>query len=265
MTYIVSINATGLSTTAPSDGFIDPTTFSQYYSKMTYVGSKAAEVLDKDSSFYINGIVISPLEETIPAIADAINATTYKHHCLAQIEGGKLKLTTTPLHWDVVPVITDITEGVREKLGFVDPVLEDHPTMPDTKDAVLPKVRANMRWLSIIDMLSLTGNVNIHFRTSPDSATMVDPAVKIDFLVTPQDNYYNFDFSGNMVYGATAVKYAIAKALMLTSKKLCTFYDPTFTDEKKTLRKGEVLEKVEIGALTNDQTVAYNAITITTL
>lgn len=263
MIYLVSIQNQGLESASPSDGFIDPTTVSQYHSVIKLTGSKAVSGLEAGLSFYLNNVVITTTGTTLVSLINDINYKANLHRCHADEDSGKLVISNLPMY-DGSPYINDISENISDKLGFVNPVKDAPIALPTTKDQAVAKVRANVRWDMVLESLQLTSNIGVTFVSKATGASPVMFASSVDFLLTIPENYHSYDFSGKIVYGPDAIKFAIAKSLMYSARRYCTFFDPTFTDPDNKRQMGDVLELVEVGALTSDTDVAYDAIKIVT-
>ena len=96
MLYEVTIAASGLGGSAPADGFIDPSTGENYYTRSAYTGTATSPTVVSGNSFLINGVTITVAGTDLTAVVTAINAKTNYHHVKASVNSNKLQLIMMP-------------------------------------------------------------------------------------------------------------------------------------------------------------------------
>lgn len=261
MLYNISIDPSGLGGSAPAEGFIDPTSVELYRTRVAYTATATSPTVTAGDSFYIGTIPVIVAGTNLSAIVSAINLKTNYHHIIASINSNKLVLTAAPGYDRILPTMTDITSGITATIGFLNPVVSaaaDYPSLANT----LSKVRANVRWKLILESLQLTSNIDVKYIVS--DATISAAATATNFVVDLPNGYHSYDFGGSIVYGETAVKYAVAKSLMFSVIKNVQYYDITDTDGTDATRlRGQTSALVTIGALTSVQQDALDAVTVT--
>lgn len=265
MLYQIKIDPTSLGGSAPSDGFIDPSTIKQYRQRIVYTGTVANPTVVNPTSILVNGVEVTVTGTAIANIISAINAKSFYHHVFASNDSGKLVLTTLPGYDNMIPsLLNNDQNDFVTAVGFKNPVKTTPFSYAAQKANAIKKERANIRWKLVLEAIQLTGNCNFVV-TNVASADEDTDATMIKFLVDVDDTYYNYDFNGNQVYGALALRNAIAKTLMYEVRRKQTYYDPTDTESPNGRFVAEVTEEIHVGALTSNQSTAYNAVTVDVL
>ena len=252
----------------PYDGYIDPTPVSGYMTNTLRTGSTFGTVAAGQVVF-INSYPVVLTDTTVASVAAAINATSSKHFAIAGTSGGNLTLINDPLHWMVPISVSDGTAGITAQLGFVSPTIST-VAAPSTLAYSIAKSRGNWRWKILLEQIGLTGTINSISAvalTGVDLTFATNPTA-IQFNVTVNnDQYYSYDFSGNLIYGATAIQYNVARALTTSETLLDVVFNPTNTipTPPPTIAAGQSSLTVQVGALTASNTTALAAITVTAL
>lgn len=264
MFYSITIDPTGLGGAAPADGFIDPTPVEYHRARLTYTATNANPTLVADSQIYIRDIPVTVTGTTLASLVTDINEKSFYHHVFASAvdTGTKLQLVMLPGYEEFIPTLLDISGTTSELIGFTDPVIGSTPAQPTTLAVSEAKERGNTRWELILEQLQLTGNIN-YTVTDINGATVESAPTEVDFVIEVDDNYYNYDLTGDIVYGTLAVKLSIAKALMFSVKKLRDLYDPTDTQSPDGRFVAQTVREIEVGALTTVENTATNAVTVT--
>jgi hypothetical protein len=260
MKYLVTIDSTGIGDVAPSDGFVDPISVEEYRQMQTYTGAAEPTVLAGDS-FYIRNIIVTSSGTTLASLISDINDKTKYHFVVASDVDDKLSLKMLPGYTRYIPSITEITEGVLVRYGFDNVVKSNFGPFP-TKDEGVTKERGHVRWDLVIQSLQLTANIEYQVIEVVGADTVTEPSA-IAFYVDTSDTYYNFDMTGNTVYGKEAIQIAVAKALMYSTKKTRQLIDPIplgLTPE--VFYQDNRVEEIVVGALTNTEQDALDAVTV---
>ena len=265
MLYQIKIDPTSLGGVAPSDGFIDPTRIEQYRQRKVYTGTVTNPTIVNPTSILVNGVEVTVTGTAIANVLTAINAKSFYHHVIASSDLGKLALTTLPGYDNIIPsILNNDQNDFVTAVGFNNPVITQPFSFATTKANAIKKERANIRWNLVLEAIQLTGNCNFVV-TNVATADEDTDATMIKFLVEVDDRYYNYDFNGNIVYGALALKNAISKTLMYEVRRKQTYYDPTDTETPNQRFVANVTEEIQVGALTSTQSTAYNAVTVDVL
>lgn len=259
MLVLVEIDADTLGGAAPNDGFIDPTSIEYYRANTPYNGGVESPTLVAGSQIRVRDIPITLSGTTLNSLVSDINAKTKYHHVIASNNTG-LELIMEPLYERYIPRLTDITEGVAELVGFDNPTIGVTPAYPSLVNT-LAKVRANIRWNLLLTNMGLTGNINTELVSKTGGTISAAPTV-IDFVVDIDDNYYNYDFSDEIVYAEDGIKYSVAKSLMMSKIMRSEFYDITDADPPNEKIYGQVVRNVEVGELTTSDSTALGAVTV---
>ena len=252
----------------PNDGYINPVPVAGTISNTLQTGSTFGTIA-AGQVVYINNYPVTMTNTTVASVAAAINASSSKHFAVAGTSGSNLTLINDPLHWMLPISVNDGTAGITAQLGFVTPTIST-VAVPATEAYSIAITRGNWRWKQLMEQLNFTGTivkldsvqltgVDLTFATNPTA---------IQFNVTFNNaQYYSYDFSGNLVYGATAVAVNVAKALMASGTYVDTVFDPTNTipAPPPTIVAGPSSETVVVGALTTSSSTALAAITVTDL
>lgn len=252
----------------PNDGYINPVPVAGTISNTLQTGSTFGTIA-AGQVVYINNYPVTMTNTTVASVAAAINASSRKHFAVAGTSGSNLTLINDPLHWMLPVSVSDGTVGITAQLGFVTPTIST-VSLPSTEAYSIAITRGNWRWKQLMEQLNFTGTivkldsvqltgVDLTFATNPTA---------IQFNVTFNNaQYYSYDFSGNLVYGATAVAVNVAKALMASGTYVDTVFDPTNTipAPPPTIVAGPSSETVVVGALTTSSSTALAAITVTDL
>lgn len=265
MLYQIEIDPTSLGGTAPSDGFIDPSRIEQYRQRKVFTGTVANPTVVNPTSILVNGVEVTVSGTGITNVVAAINAKSFYHHVSAVSDSGKLVLTTLPGYDNMIPSIMNNDQNdFLTAVGFNAPVITQPFSNASSKANALKKERANIRWNLVLEAIQLTGNCNFVVTSVPTADEDTD-ATLVKFIVDVDERYYNYDFNGNIVYGAIALKTAIAKTLMYDVRRKQTYFDPTDTDSPNGRLVTNVTEEIVVGALTSTQSTAYNAATVDVL
>ena len=264
MLYSVKIDPANLGGVAPSDGFIDPTSVEYHRSRLTYTGTEVNPVLVAGSQILIRDIPVVLTGVNLAQIILDINAKSYYHHVLASNSGNKLQLTMLPGFENFIPTLVDFTGETVDALGFGSPVVSSVGALPATLAIAETKERGNVRWELILQALQLTGNIGFTV-TSIAGATVADDPTSIEFVLEVDENYYNYDLTGQKIFGKIAIQQAIAKTLMFSVRKLRDFYDPTDTAPASDRPLAQVVRNIDVGPLTSDEQDALDAVTVVPL
>lgn len=262
MLYQIEIDPTSLGGTAPNDGFIDPTRIEQYRQRKVYTGSTTSHTIVNPTSITLNGVDITINGTTLAAAVSAINARSYFHHVSAAIVSSKLVLTTLPGYDNIIVTLQNNDQNDFVSIvGFNPPVITQPFSNATTKANAIKKERANIRWNLVLEAIQLTANCNFVVSSVPTADPDTD-ATLVKFIVDVNDDYYNYDFSGNIVERGLALKNAIAKTLMYEVRRKQTYFDPTDSESPNERLVANVTEEIVVGALTSNQNTAYNAVTV---
>jgi hypothetical protein len=260
MKYLVTLDSTGIGGSAPEDGFVDPISVEEYRQLQTYTGSGAPTVLAGDS-FYVRNIIVTSSGTTLTTLVADINAKTKYHYVVASQSSGKLQLKMLPGFTRFIPSITEITSGVLARYGFVNPdisALGIFPTLEQGKT----KERGHVRWDLVLQSLQLTSNISYQIIEATAANSTTAPT-DLSFTVDTSDTYYNFDMTGNLVYGKEAIQYAIAKALMFSTKKVRQYIEPiSLGTNPASFYHDSIVEEIVVGALTTIAQDALDAVVV---
>jgi hypothetical protein len=260
MKYLVTIDSDGIGDAAPSDGFVDPISVEEYRQMQTYTGAVEPTVLAGDS-FYVRNIIVTSSGTTLAALIADINAKTKYHFVVASDVDDKLSLKMLPGYTRYIPSITEITEGVLVRYGFDNVVKSNFGTFPTPVQGIA-KERGHVRWDLVLQSLQLTGNIEYQVIEVVDADSVTEPSI-IAFYVDTSDTYYNFDMTGNTVYGKEAIKFAVAKALMFSTKKTRQVIDPISLGlVPEVFYHDNKVEEIIVGALTTTEQDALDAVTV---
>jgi hypothetical protein len=265
MLYTVTIAAAGLGGVAPANGFIDPTPIERYRQRVTYTSTVTSPTTVAGTSLYIRDVPVVLTGTNVAALVTAINAKSYYHHVVASLvdTNTRLVLTMLPGYDNLIPTVSDITPGITALIGFTNPTIGATPAQPTTLAVSEQKERGNIRWNLVLESLQLTSNVGFQILSAPAGNITTDPTSVVFTLDVPND-YYHYDFSGNIVYADNAIKHAIAKAMMFSVIRLVKLYDPTDVALVAPVTpKQSVLLQLTVGALTANQATALGAVTVT--
>ena len=260
MKYLVTIDSALIGGAAPSDGFVDPATVEDYRQLQTYTGAVAPTVAIGDT-FYVRDVIVTSSGATLASLILDINAKTKYHYVVASDVGGKLSLKMLPGYSRYIPSITEVTEGVLANYGF-DAVVKsnygDYPTLA----VAITKERGNVRWDMVLQSLQLTANVDVQVIEAVGADSDSVPTA-VAFYIETLDTYYNYDFTGETVYGKIAIQYAIAKALMYSTKKVRTYINPISLGlVPETFYYDDVTNEITVGALTDVSADALSSVTV---
>ena len=252
----------------PYDGYINPVPVQGTMQNTLQTGSTFGTVAS-GQIVLINNYPVVMTGTSVSSVAAAINATSTKHFAIAGTSGGNLTLINDPLHWFLPISVTDGTAGITAQLGFVTPTIST-VAAPTTLAYSIAVSRGNWRWKILLEQLGLTGVIN---SISAVSLTGVDLTfatnpTAIQFNVTVNnDQYYSYDFNGNLIYGSTAIQYNVARALTATETLLDVVYNPTNTipTPPPTIAAGPSSLAVQVGALTASNSTALSCVTVTEL
>lgn len=265
--FVVTVSAGGLTSGGTSSGFIDPVTVNQYLSNTLRTGSSFGTIA-VGQVVMINDYPVTIITGTTVAnLATDINNLTHKHGAIAGTATGNLTLVNSvvgAMNRNFLPVsVADGTTGITAQIGFVVPTISVQ-ALPTTLTQTLAKKRANWRWKFINEQIGLTMTQNKLVSVATSGATLwdTDPTSLTFTVVMDNSNPYGYDFNGNLVYGETAVRYAVAKALLKTQTVLDTIFDPT--NNPVPIPNANSSMRVEIGALTTVGATALAAVTVTT-
>ena len=260
MFYNVSISPTLLGGTEPSDGFIDPSSVESYRARRIFTGQVAGPTIVPNSSFRVCGVEVTTSGNDAASLADDINEKSFQHGVRASVTLlDELVLRLLPGYEQNVLTLRDITPGTVASFGFDNPVISPIESLPPTLDLTLTKERANVRWNLILESLQLSSNVKVTVIQS-DGGSPEDDVTDLRFIVETPDNYYNFDFTGQVVYGKLAIKYAIAKTLMYNVIRNREYNDPTQDPDNRVAGSG--IYPVEVGQLTSVMQDAIDSVTV---
>jgi hypothetical protein len=263
MKYLVTIDSNGIGGSAPNDGFVDPLSVEGYRQLQTYTGAVDATVLAGDS-FYVRNIIVTSSGTTISSLVSDINAKTKYHFVVASASTNKLVLRMLPDYTRFIPSITEITPGVLARYGFNAPVISATSAFPTLLQS-LTKERGNIRWDLVLQSLQLTSNVEYQV-TTLTSANSTTPPTVVAFTIETSDTYYNYDMTGNVVYGKIAIQYAVAKALMFATQKIRKVIEPiTISTSPATFYHDDAVQEIIVGAVTSTEQDALDAVTVTVL
>lgn len=260
MKYLVTIDSSGIGGVAPSDGFVDPISVEEYRQMQTYTGAVAPTVIVGDS-FYVRNIVVTSSGATLTTLVDDINAKTQYHFVVASNVGGKLSLKMLPGYTRYIPSITEITEGLLVRYGFNAVVKSSFDAFPTLAQGIT-KERGHTRWDLVIQSLQLTANVDCKVIEVVGADSTTAPTA-IAFYAETSDTYYNYDMTGEKVYGKIAIQYAVAKALMYSTIKNRQIIDPiSLGTDPVTYYHDNKVEEISVGALTSSEANALAAVTV---
>lgn len=260
MKYLVTIDSAGIGGVAPNDGFVDPISVEEYRQLQTYTGSVAPTVIAGDS-FYVRNVIVTSSGATLATLVDDINAKTKYHFVVASDLEGSLSLQMLPGYTRYIPSITEITEGVLARYGFDAVIKSDFQPFPTLEEGIT-KERGHVRWEFVTQSLQLTANTTYQIIEAA-GADSVTPPTAIAFYVETTDTYYNYDMTGNMVYGKIAIQYAVAKALMFSSIKNRQIIDPISLGLiPETFYHDNLITEIVIGELTLVEQDALDAVTV---
>jgi hypothetical protein len=270
--YSVAITNTSLGQAVgnpPYDGYIDPTSVEMYMTNVLKTASAVLGTVSAGQVVLINDYPVTMTSNTISSVVSDINALTSKHHVVAANAAGKLTLINEPLWGSVGVAVSDFTAGITAELGFLAPVASV-VAAPTTLVRSIAKKRGNYRWLFLMEQLNSTGTIvqiDSVVLTGTDTTFAANPTA-IQFNVSlDNDQYYSYDFSGNLIFGRNAVLYNVARALMASGTYVDVVYNPTETipTPPPYVAAGPSSMTVVVGALTASSSDALAAVTVTPL
>lgn len=265
MLYSVTIDPTLLGGVAPSDGFIDPTTIQNHRARLTYTGTVTSPTVVANSQIYIRDIPVTITGTTLTEIVADINSKSFYHHVFAADSADALQLSMLPGFENLIPTLTDISGETVTAVGFDNPVVSAVPANITTIDQSLAKRRANVRWELVLETLQLTGNVDYKITNIAGANATTAPS-SLEFILDVSDNYFNYDLTGEKVFGIRAIRNAIAKALMYTVKKRRDYIEPiSISNDPATFVYDTPVSEITVGPLTENSATALGAILVTTV
>lgn len=264
MFYSVNIDPTVLGGTAPANGFIDPTPVEYHRARLTYTGTVANPTLVADSQIYVRDVPVVVTGTTLASLVLDINDKSYYHHVYAEAveTNTKLQLVMLPGYEHYIPTILDISGDTVANVGFENPVVGATPSQPSTLAVSEAKERGNIRWQMMLQQLQLTGNLDYRV-TNIAGADVENAPTEVEFIIDIDEKYYNYDLTGNVVYGTLAIKSAIAKTLLFSVKKMRDLYDPETGNFAPGRPVAQTVREIEVGALTSDEQDAIDSVTVT--
>lgn len=260
MLYRVSIDPTLLGDVAPSDGFIDPSSIESYRARRVYVGTVANPTIVPNSSFTLCGVTITTTGTDLASLVNDINDKKFQHGVQASAgDTDELVLRLLPGFEQNVISVRDRTPGTAASFGFDNPTILAREAAPATLALTSAKERANVRWNLILEALQLSSNIKVTV-TDVAGGSVEDELTLLEFVVEVPDNYYNYDFTGQTVYGRVAIQLAIAKTLMYNVSRNREYRDPTLDDQNRAA--DNVILPIEVGQLTDSMNDAISSVTV---
>jgi len=267
--FNITIDGSGFTGSAPADGFIDPIKAEKYAAIYTVTGTVSAPTVTAGDVIFVNGVSITFVSgaTALADIVTAINAFTDSHHAVASDVGGYLVLTDENYFEGNSIVVTGLP-AVLTEIGFVAPVVSAIPgAFPSTLANGEAKARGNERWKLVTEQLSRdtsplyvaaiveTGN---NVNTQPSAISFTASYTDVSFV-------YTYDETNNnaILNGIPAIIRCVARALMVDKFMNVVVYDPTHDTTGNP--KGDVIEYLEIGALTTDLATAEAAVSVTVI
>lgn len=263
--FNVVINLSGFTGAAPADGGVDPESVESYRNNLLQTGTSFGTIVVGQYLMVNNIPVTVSSGTTATTLAADINAMSVIHHAVAGVAAGNLTLQNEALYTNVAASICDGTPGITAAIGFAPPTLTPL-ALPATLAQSLAKKRANLRWADIIARLGQTMIVTkVHGVAVSGQTLFTASPSSISFnVVLDTDNPYAYDASSNLLFGAIALKTAIATALTDDDILVVDVYDPTATGPSPPgVVNGQCADKVEVGALTTVLATALAAVTVT--
>jgi len=262
--YHVAINLSGFTGAAPADGGVDPESVESYLNNLLAFGTAFGSIVIGQTLMVNNIPVTVSSGTTATTLAADINALSSVHHAVAGVSGGNLTLQNEPLYTNVPVSVCDGTPGITAVIGFAPPTLTPLAA-PTTLVQALAKKRANLRWNMIMARLGQTMTVNKVHNVVVTGQTLfsVSPTAISFNIVLDSDNPYAYDATSNLLYGAAAVKSAVATALTDDDILTVDVNDPTLAVPAPHLPMGMSALSVEVGALTTVLATALAAVTVT--
>jgi len=265
--FHITINGSSFTGSAPADGFIDPTTLSNYLKLQVSEGSTTSPTVNNGDSVKINGIPVTFTTGylNLAGIVAAINLTTNQHHVVASVSGSNIALTNQTLYENFGIQLADITPGIVAVLGFVTPTITFANTGYTTLALSQAKQRANSRWNTLVKELNFIANTIGLGDVNITGANLNTQGTEIDFLVSYQNMsvVYTYDELNNnaLLTDVAALQRVVARVLCETRIETVPVFNPTL-DSVHNFQIGYQVQNLTIGALAADIPTANATITV---
>lgn len=267
--FRVTIDATGLGDTAPKDGFIDPIKAETYREIRTLTSNGASTAINGDT-IKINNVPVTFATGglNVAGMIVAINNLSQVHKVVASEDDGEICLTNIK-DYENEAIFVSGDDDVLERTGFKNPVANVTPTAYPggyNKDKALAKLRANMRWVGIMETIRLYVVPSFVTNIEHDGEIDAEPTsisftvgfdafqfIRMHDTVTPHE----------YLEGIPALKRMIARGMMNRYTGAKYYVDPTvMSDGSYSYVRGAFIENQVADALTDDLSEAEAAISI---